>query len=415
MWDPSLSVVVYLRTDQLMVCGVLDPASGKECSVVFVYAHNTEAERRSLWRDLVSISNNPLVKASPLVVLGDFNQILAAEEHFSLVPYDLPVRGMEEFKECLDECLLSDMDIRGTFFSWSNKRPEDPILRKLDRVLCSDRWRDSYPEAVSIFEAPGDSDHSPAVVTFSEIASVRKCSFKYFSFLSSHPRFLESMLESWEEAIPVGSKLFSLGQKLKKAKMTCRRLNREGFGNIQQRAAEALSTLKEIQLQLLTAPTDSLFRQEFVARKKWQFFEAAQEVFYSRKARIRWLDCGDANTKFFFKAVIAHQMRNCISYLMDAGGNRVFNQDQLKQMVVAFFQNLLGADDNQVQGLSVSKLRGLLSYRCPQEIADKLILIPSEEEIKETLLAMPKKKLRVQMDFLRSSFGNLGKLWVKIL
>ncbi|XP_013700085.1 uncharacterized protein LOC106403850 [Brassica napus] len=267
VWNPSLSVVVYLKTGQLMLCGVIDPASGTECTVAFVYALNTEAERRSLWRALVDIANNPLVAASPLVVLGDFHQILLAEEHFSLQPYDLPVRGMEELRQCLEESNLTDMDIRGTFFSWSNKRPEDPILRKLDKVLCSELWRDRYPEAVSVFEAPGDSDHSPAVVSFSELSSVIKCSFKYFSFLSSHPRFLDEILKTWKEEIPVGSKLFSLGKRLKKTKATCRRLNKEGFGNIQQKAKEALEALIEIQLQLLTAPSDSLFRQEFVARK----------------------------------------------------------------------------------------------------------------------------------------------------
>lgn len=392
LWSSSLSVVVYLKTEQLVLCGVYDPATGTNCTVVFVYAHNTEGERRHLWRDLVTISRHSQVAVSPLVVLGDFNQILSAEEHFSLLPYDLPIRGMEEFKDCLEDSNLTDMDIRGTFFSWSNRRPEDPILRKLDRVLCSERWRDTYPEAVSIFEAPGDSDHTPAVVTFSSVSQSRKCSFKYFSFLSSHPSFLLELLKSWEEPIPVGSKLFSLGQRLKKAKVTCRRLNKEGFGNIQQRAKEALEGLKEIQLQLLTSPSDTLFRQEFVARRKWQFFETAQEVFFSRKARIRWLDCGDANTTFFYKAVVAHQIRNCISYLMDAGGNRIFNQSQIKEMVVAYFQNLLGSEDGLIDEISVDDLRSLLTFRCPQEVADNLLRIPTEEEIKTTLFAMPKNK-----------------------
>lgn len=93
-----------------------------------------------------------------------------------------------------------------------------------------------FPEAVSVFEPPGDSDHSPAVITFTTLPEQRKVSFKYFSFLASHPKFTEELLKTWEEEIPVGSSLFSLGQRLKKAKATCRRLNREGFGNIQQKA-----------------------------------------------------------------------------------------------------------------------------------------------------------------------------------
>lgn len=392
LWSQAVSVVVYKRTDQLILCGVLDPATGTSCSVAFVYARNTEAERRELWKDLVSLSNNPLVAAAPLVVLGDFNQILTAAEHFSLFPYDLPVRGMEEFQLCLSESCLADLDIRGTFFLWSNRRPEDPILRKLDRVLCNDKWRELYPNAVSIFEPPGDSDHCPAVVSFSDIPATRKCSFKYFSFISSHPSFAAEMLKTWEEEIQVGSKLFSLGQRLKKAKATCRRLNREGFGNIQQRAADSLAALKEIQQQLLNDPTDTLFRQEFVARRKWQFFEEAQEIFFKRKARIRWLDCGDSNTKFFYKMVVAHQARNFINYLLDGGGNRVFNRDQIKEMIVTYFHNLLGTEDDWIQQISSDDLNGLLSYRCPASISNQLISIPTVEEIKSTLFSMKKNK-----------------------
>lgn len=406
-------MVVYLKTDQLILCGVMDPSSGMTCTVAFLFAHNAEVERRNLWRDLVTILSNPLVAASPLVVLGDFNQILTAAEHFSLHPYDLPISGMEEFPQFLAESNLADMDFRGTFFSWSNKRSEDPILRKLDKVLRNDQWRGDYPGAVSIFEAPGDSDHSPAVIHFDNAPQIRKCSFKYFSFISSHPSFKAEMEKAWEEPIPVGSRMFSLGQRMKKAKAACRKLNKEGFGNIQQRAKEALDVLKEIQLQLLTSPSNSLFRQEFVARRKWQFFESAQEIFFNRKARIRWLDCGDANTKFFYKVVLAHQSRNCIRFLKDAFGNLVFNLDQIKQMVIAYFQNLLGSVDGSIRDVSIAELHDLISYRCPQAVAEQLLLIPSDEEIRSTILALPKNKVPgpdgLSAEFFWESWEIVGK------
>lgn len=41
LWRESVSMVVYLKTNQLILCGVLDPASGTEFTVAFVYAHNT--------------------------------------------------------------------------------------------------------------------------------------------------------------------------------------------------------------------------------------------------------------------------------------------------------------------------------------------------------------------------------------
>lgn len=139
---------------------------------------------------------------------------------------------------------------------------------------------------------------------------------------------------------------------------------------------------------MLSSPTDSLFRQEFVARQKWKFFEAAQEIFYSRKARIRWLSCGDANTKFFYKAVLAHQLRNSIRCLLDGAGHRIFNLDQIKDMAVSYFQNILGSEDSEVVSISVEDLRMLLPYRCPP----KLTRLPSEEEIIGILKGMPKNK-----------------------
>lgn len=61
-------------------------------------------------------------------------------------------------------------------------------------------------------------------------------------------------------------------------------------------------------------------------------------------------------------------------------------------MVIAFFQNLLGAEDVLYRSVPVEELRGLISYRCPQAIADQLTVIPSEEEIKTSLFTMPKNK-----------------------
>ena len=78
---------------------------------------------------------------APLLVLGDFNQIRVASEHFSIDSYQLSVSGMREFQECLLDSGLDDLETRGVFFSWSNGRPEDPILRKLDRALGNDTWR----------------------------------------------------------------------------------------------------------------------------------------------------------------------------------------------------------------------------------------------------------------------------------
>lgn len=122
------------------------------------------------------------------------------------------------------------------------------------------------------------------------------------------------------------------------------------------------------------------------------FFETAQEIFFSREARIRWLACGDANTKFFYKAVLAHQLRNSLRFLRDGDGNSIFNLDQIKDMAVVYFQNLLGSEDAEVRLMPEEEMSYLIRYRCPPEIATQLTLLPTEEEIIATIRAMPKNK-----------------------
>ena len=393
VWDPAISVVVYSKSAQMVVCGVFKPETSLSFTAIFVYGYNTEIHRRSLWEELVMVSGMSLVKELPLLVLGDFNQIRSASEHFSIASYNLPVSGMGKLQECLVDCGLDDLETRGVFFSWSNGRPEDPILRKLDRALGNDSWQQSFPDIIAMYEAPGDSDHAPCVVDFEVVSEIRKSSFKYFSFFSTHPRFMGDIQAAWSESSLMGSKMFSLKQRLKAVKKACIEINRVGFANIQQRAKEAMMNLKRVQESLLTVPTDSLFREEFVARKKWKFFEAAQNVFFIRKSRVRWLKDGDANTKFYFNSVVAHQARNAIRYLINAQGVKIINKAQIKDIVVSYFQNLLGAVSGEVTPWSVEDLRSLVTFRCSDEIKEKLIMIPSEEELKGVFFSMPKSKV----------------------
>lgn len=108
-------------------------------------------------------------------------------------------------------------------------------------MVVNDQWRSCFPESLAIFDPLGDSDHSPSLVsTDSQIEHKRK-SFKYFSFLSTHPKFIEAIRDAWGLEVTVGSALFTLVQRMKKVKISCRKLNKEGFGNIQQRTKETLA------------------------------------------------------------------------------------------------------------------------------------------------------------------------------
>lgn len=164
------------------------------------------------------VSRSSPARTNPCLMVGDFNQIVSSDEHFSIIPHSLPLSGMTEFSTCLEDNGLADLNSRGAFFTWSNERPEDPILRKLDRAVVNEAWLTAFPESIAIFDPPGDSDHSPCLVN-TDISLVRskKC-FRYFSFLSTHPKFKELIEDAWSKEVCIGSKLFMLGQRMKAVK-----------------------------------------------------------------------------------------------------------------------------------------------------------------------------------------------------
>ncbi|CAE6012165.1 unnamed protein product [Arabidopsis arenosa] len=385
VWDPSVSVLVFKKSDQFIICSIKLPNLNQSFAVAFVYGRNTEIERRLLWEDISLLASSTPLSETPWILVGDFNQVAATNEHFSIIQSSFSMRGIEDFQSCLRDNNLSDLPSRGVFFTWSNHQQDNPIIRKLDRALANSEWFSVFPSALAVFDPPGDSDHSPCIISIDNLPGRAKKSFKYFSFLSTHHSYLPSLSVAWKKDIAIGSHMFSLGEHLKAAKLCCRSLNRLRFSNIQQRTDLALSQLETLQIALLTSPTDSLFREEHVARKKWNFFAAALESFYRQKSRIRWLHEGDANTRFFHRAVLAHHAINLIKFLRGPDDTRIDNVDQIKGMVVAYYTHLLGTPSDIVTPFSVDRIRQLHPFRCDSSLALKLSVIPSEEEITQTM------------------------------
>ena len=52
-----------------------------------------------------------------------------------------------DFKDCITASNLGDIKSVGEFFTWFNKRPSNPIYRKLDRILCNNKWFSQFSEA----------------------------------------------------------------------------------------------------------------------------------------------------------------------------------------------------------------------------------------------------------------------------
>lgn len=71
VWNPILSVVIYLKMDQLVLCGVFNPVTQQSFTAAFMYARNCPIQRRRLWTILRELAASSPLNQSPWIVLGD--------------------------------------------------------------------------------------------------------------------------------------------------------------------------------------------------------------------------------------------------------------------------------------------------------------------------------------------------------
>ncbi|VVB02234.1 unnamed protein product [Arabis nemorensis] len=262
VWEPFLSVVVYLKTPQLMLCGVLNPTTNKAFTVAFIYARNRRLERLPLWNLLKDLTASNIMQNSQWIVMGDFNQVLSLSEVSSLLPSTVCLQGLADLQDYLSISGLFDLSPRG----WTNKSSVNPKAHKLDRALVNEKWQDEFPDSNAFFDVPGGFDHSPILVTLANDLGRRKIRFNFFNFFTSHPEYSQLMELAWNCQMIASNPMFSLYQRLRSAKLCCKSLNQRSFSNIQTRTKLAFEKLENIQRQVLLYPPQSLFQEERVAR-----------------------------------------------------------------------------------------------------------------------------------------------------
>ena len=80
-------------------------------------------------------------------MLGDFNEVLCGEDKFG--GDQVKLNRALEFKGCLDECNMLDLDFAGPKFTWTNRRTiSNLILERIDKCFANPVWRLLYPEAI---------------------------------------------------------------------------------------------------------------------------------------------------------------------------------------------------------------------------------------------------------------------------
>lgn len=98
------------------------------------------------------------------------------------------------------------------------------------------------------------------------------------------------------------------------------------------------------------------------------------------------------STPLYITSVIALQARNAVRYMIDDNDQRISDKDLVNDMVVTYYQDLLGSENSETHPFLVDELRNIIPYRFPSALTAEFIAVPSQEEVTSTLFSRPKNK-----------------------
>ncbi|KAL9689836.1 hypothetical protein QQ045_010227 [Rhodiola kirilowii] len=106
---------------------------------------------------------------------------------------------MRNFKECLVDCGLSDLNYKGDPFTYTNRRKgEQEVRARLDRAVANQKWRELFPQAVVKHGFSYTSDHLPIILYLEEEIRDRHSRMpKFEPMWIRHEQFKETVSQAW--------------------------------------------------------------------------------------------------------------------------------------------------------------------------------------------------------------------------
>ncbi|XP_071900970.1 uncharacterized protein [Coffea arabica] len=187
------------------------------------------------------------------------------------------------------------------------------------------------------------SDHAPLLISLAPKVDCRSRSFRFLNVWPSKVGFLDVVKSAWQVEV-VGSPFSVVWGKLKNVSRALRIWNRQVFGDVFENVRKGEAAVAEVEMRVQVDLSDEahLELQQAQANLNWQL--AIEEQFCSQKARVKWLQHGDRNSRYFHSVVKHRRFQSRIHKIQDSVGGWVMDDEGIGREAVRFFSKLFSAD-----------------------------------------------------------------------
>ena len=336
--------VLYQSTRILAIHLTIDGVSYYIINVYGPAAHN---ERANFINELYSLQEKYL--DGNTIMCGDFNMVYNNDLDI-IAGHPHNERECKNFLTWIESNNLCDVWRQRhpgeRDFTWS--RPNPFTARRLDYIFCSEELKNCIVK--STHEAIYASDHKAVTVTLETGLFRRGPSYwKFNNALIKDPEFVSTLNQYIEDSLGENlSEDKEIKWELLKVKMKAKIIQYcTHKSKAKQLAEKALvNELNILNKSILEQPDDlELARRYWETKKQLEIQEMARTRGAQTRARIKWIEQGEKNTKFFLGLETQRARNNTISVLR-TDDSETFNEHDIIKEIKSHFEGKYKADEN---------------------------------------------------------------------
>jgi hypothetical protein len=338
----------------------------------------------------------------PWLCIGDFNEVLSAEEHFGGNQRDN--WQIAQFQDVVADCGFSDLGFSGLPYTWDNRQEADRnVMVRLDWALGDPKFIECFGGTNVVHVPTVFSNHSALLVEVKEDAhrgsrqrKVRP--FHYENMWQRHEAYTDFVNQSWDCCSDsVG--LDGLAKKLASLQGAFRSWDMDVFGSIR-------GNLKKLREDLAKERSHTMYRgpteREQRLMQELAELTAREGEMERQRSHMDWLKSGDKNTGFFQAKAKIRGRTNRIRALRTADGSLATYQGVMEQMASDFYMNLFTAQEHLQPDLIYQYTPRKISAHMGEMLEEPF----TAEEVKAALFQMKPNKTPGEDGFTAGFFSE---------